>query len=46
MSMLLNWNSLDPVDDFEITRNEKTYDIQGNRNPFIDHPEFAWMIWN
>ncbi len=45
MSMLLEWNATDPVDDSETRRNEAVYDIQGNRNPFIDYPEFADMIW-
>lgn len=45
MKMLLEWNELDPVDDFEILRNERSYQIQKNRNPFIDHPEFANLIW-
>lgn len=43
--MLLEWNKVDPVDEFEKRRNEAIYEIQGNRNPFIDHPEFADMIW-
>jgi len=43
--MLLKWNEMDPVDAFEQYRNEKTYEIQGNRNPFIDHPECAELIW-
>ena len=45
MSMLLEWNASDPVDASEIRRNEEVYKIQGNRNPFIDYPEFANMIW-
>ena len=45
MSMLLEWHELDPVDEFEIQRNERCYSVQKNRNPFIDHPEFADMIW-
>ena len=43
--MLLEWNKLDPVDDSEIIRNDVVYGIQGNRNPFIDHPEYADYIW-
>lgn len=45
LSMLLEWNELDPVDDFERNRNEVIYSYQGNRNPFIDYPEFADLIW-
>ena len=45
MSMLLEWNASDPVDASETRRNEAVQDIQGNRNPFIDYPEFANMIW-
>ena len=43
--MLLDWNELDPVDDYEKSRNEYTYKLQGNRNPFIDYPEMADKIW-
>ncbi|HHX79440.1 MAG TPA: hypothetical protein GX692_00020 [Acholeplasmataceae bacterium] len=45
VSVLLKWNREDPVDDFEKNRNEVIYSIQGNRNPFIDNPDFAEMIW-
>jgi len=45
LSMLLAWNELDPVDDFERNRNEVIYSYQGNRNPFIDYPEFVNLIW-
>ena len=43
--LLLQWNALDPVDEIEIARNDAVYAIQGNRNPFIDHPEYANAIW-
>lgn len=43
--MLLDWNKLDPVDEIETYRNDAVYQIQGNRNPFIDHPEYADAIW-
>lgn len=41
LSLLLEWNKQDPVDDFEIQRNNRIYQYQGNRNPFIDYPELA-----
>lgn len=43
--MLLEWNELDPVDEWEMNRNDISQSIQGNRNPFIDHPELAREIW-
>lgn len=46
MELLLKWNELDPVDALEIARNEKIYDIQGNRNPFIDCSDLANYIWD
>ncbi len=47
MTMLLRWNDLDPVSQKEIDRNNAIYnDYQHNRNPFVDHPEYARMIWD
>lgn len=43
--MLLEWNALDPVDEIERYRNEKVYEKQGNRNPFIDNSSYANAIW-
>lgn len=43
--VLLEWHEQDPVDDFELNRNEVIYSHQFNRNPFIDHPEFVSAIW-
>jgi len=45
-SMLLKWSTNDPVSQKEIDRNNAVYSIQGNRNPFIDYPEYANAIWN
>lgn len=42
---LLRWHELDPVDDFERRRNERIDEVQGNRNPFIDRPELAEVLW-
>lgn len=46
LSTLLEWNNQYPPGDFERRRNERIYEIQQNRNPFIDNPEFANLIWN
>lgn len=45
LKVLLQWHLEDPVDDFERHRNEVIYKWQNNRNPFIDHPEFANKIF-
>ena len=45
LSTLLKWHQSDPVDDRERYRNQIIYELQGNRNPFIDKPEFAALIW-
>ena len=41
LSTLLAWHQADPPDANERARNEVIYSFQGNRNPFIDHPEWA-----
>ncbi|MEJ2912128.1 endonuclease [Pseudoalteromonas sp. C12FD-1] len=45
VTMLLNWHNADPVSQMELDRNQAAYEFQGNRNPYIDHPEFVEMIW-
>lgn len=45
LSALLAWNELDPVSSVEMTRNNTIYSYQGNRNPFIDNPDYADAIW-
>ncbi|WP_307867601.1 endonuclease [Umezawaea beigongshangensis] len=45
-SALMRWNAQDPPDAFEKRRNQVIHDsLQGNRNPFVDHPEWANAIW-
>lgn len=44
--ILLNWMKNDPVSEWEMSRNDLTQDIQGNRNVFIDYPELAWLIFD
>lgn len=43
--LCLQWHELDPVDSRDIYRNNTVEDMQGNRNPFVDHPEYANAIW-
>lgn len=38
---LIEWNFEDPVDAFETQRNNRIYEYQGNRNPFIDYPDLV-----
>ena len=42
---LLDWNSYDPPDDFEINRSNLIANIQGNQNPFIIDPTLADRIY-
>ncbi len=45
LSSLIQWHFDDPVDDYEINRNEIIFGFQENRNPFIDHPNLVNFIW-
>ena len=45
LSTLLEWNLMDPPDDFEMNRNNVIFSYQKNRNPFIDNPHYAELIW-
>lgn len=42
--VLMAWHKLDPVDDGERIRNDAVHQAQGNRNPYIDRPEFVDRI--
>ena len=45
IDLLLKWHHEDAVSQKEIDRNEAVFQIQNNRNPFIDLPELADYIW-
>lgn len=45
LSMLLRWHQQDPVSQKEIDRNNAVYNYQGNRNPYVDNPEYVTRIW-
>ncbi len=46
LKLMIRWHSLDPVSAKEIARNNAGYTFQGNRNPYIDHPEYVTQVWN
>jgi endonuclease I len=46
LAVLLVWHTADPVDSKETVRNDAVYNAQGNRNPFIDHPEWVDCLFD
>lgn len=46
INLMLKWHRQDPVSQKEIDRNEAVFSYQHNRNPFVDNPEWADMIWD
>ena len=45
VDVLLDWMEEDPVDTWEMGRNDAVQSITGNRNVFVDYPEFAWLLF-
>ena len=45
LETLYAWHEADPVDAVELDRNDKINDVQGNRNPYIEHPELVYLAW-
>ncbi len=46
IDLFLQWNAEDPPSAIEDQRNNLLESIQGNRNPFIDNPYLATVIWS
>ena len=45
LNILLTWHLNDPVSAYEIAKNNAVYTFQGNRNPYIDHPEYVCQVY-
>lgn len=45
LNLLLSWHNADPVSQREIDRNNAAYKFQGNRNPYIDNPNWVADVW-
>lgn len=46
LSVLVQWHNQDPVDAKEMAHNNAVYTYQGNRNPFVDHPEWVACLFS
>ena len=44
--VLLDWMEQDPVDTWELGRNDSVESITGTRNVFVDYPELAFLLYN
>ncbi len=45
LNVFITWHNQDPVSAKEIAKNNAIFSFQGNRNPFIDRPEYVCQIW-
>ena len=45
LDILLKWMEEDPVDTWEMGRNDAVQSITGVRNVFVDYPEYAWLLF-
>lgn len=44
-AVLLEWMEADPVDTWELGRNDAVESITGTRNVFVDYPELAFVLF-
>ncbi|MDG2426194.1 MAG: endonuclease [Flavobacteriales bacterium] len=44
-AVLYQWHLDDPVDAVELTKNNRVEIAQGNRNPYLDHPDLVYRVW-
>jgi hypothetical protein len=45
LQLLFKWHQQDPVSAKEVGRNNAAYALQGNRNPFVDNPNWVYEVW-
>ena len=45
LDVLLEWMEADPVDTWEMGRNDAVQSITHTRNVFVDYPEYAWLLF-
>ena len=45
ITVLLKWIEEDPVDTWELGRNDAVQSITGTRNVFVDYPEYAFLLF-
>jgi endonuclease I len=45
LDMMMRWSKQDPVDEVEVARNNAVYEVQGNRNPYVDYPGLEEYTW-
>ena len=45
LDILLKWMAEDPVDTWEMGRNDSVQSVTGTRNVFVDYPEYAWLLF-
>ena len=45
LSVLIQWHNQDPVDALEMFRNDVVFSFQGNRNPFVDNPDWVACLF-
>lgn len=46
IALALKWHLEHPITERDVVRNEVVFNNQHNRNPFVDHPEYACRIWS
>lgn len=46
LQLMIKWHNQDPVSQKEMDRNNAAFSFQGNRNPYVDSPQYVTRVWN